>query len=285
MMQNFCNRLFIVLTLLFVNANAMASAKTISFPSQSKSSQAQLTADESLRLHQETGTFLDTIVIGALDKVTARTSRVTLKLGEPKKIGTLIVRAMRAWKSNPEEPQEAKVFFDVVEQLPQDTNTQDLRPHTDSNDYSQKDQPDEKSSETQEVKPIFRGWLFKSHRGIASINHPVYDIWIIDVEGEPHDGIFDLQEVAPKDLDEATKVEIRELIDQLMEDDTSEPIEIEPDEIKDIAPQDIPSEDHAEALAIEPEEPEALNRPEQEIQDFQINRQGGEKPQDLSPVY
>ncbi len=60
------------------------------------------------------GTFKDTVKIGALDKVTARTSEITLKVGEAIKIGTLMIRALRAWKSNPEEDPESKVFFDIT---------------------------------------------------------------------------------------------------------------------------------------------------------------------------
>ena len=197
-----------------------------------------ISKQDSEAIHKETGVFLDTVVIGALDKVTARTTTITFKIGEPLKIGTIIVRALRAWKSNPEEESEAKVFFDIVEQL-----------------------PGQLDSGTVKTKPVFRGWMFQSHRGLSALEHPVYNLWVLDVKGDPNPGILSEEfsnQQKQQVVDEKTQGEIRDLIDRLMDDETGgTPIEIEPISL-DIGDNDRPVSNDAvvdEALAqLEPDQ-------------------------------
>lgn len=138
------------------------------------------------------GSFKDTVVIGALDKVTARTSEITLKVGETVKIGTLIVRALRAWVSNPEEQPEAKVFFEITEQ-----------------------------KERGPLENVFKGWMFASNPAVSALEHPVYDVWVIAVQGSESKGEASVS--APL-LDAETSQRIDDLIDRLIPtdaDDTS----------------------------------------------------------------
>lgn len=137
------------------------------------------------------GTFRDTIVIGALDKVTARTSTVILKIGETVKIGTLKVRAIRAWVSNPEEPPESKVFFEITEK---------------------------KEAEKKEVKEVFRGWMFASNPAVSALEHPVYDIWVVEVKGPQDESDLPSSQL----VDEETSQRIDDLIDQLIDQSSNE---------------------------------------------------------------
>ena len=40
---------------------------------------------------------------------------------------------------------------------------------------------------------IFSGWMFASSPGLSALEHPVYDVWVIDCEGplEPVEGDAD----------------------------------------------------------------------------------------------
>lgn len=172
---------------------------------------------------EQTGVFLDTVTIGALDKVTARTSKITFRIGEPKKIGTLIVKALRAWKSNPEEKEEAKVFFDVVEQKSAKSVSKDHTKQAIRGTIKTK-------TEATNLVPVFQGWMFQSNRSISSIDHPVYDFWVLDVSGNPHDGIMLKSDTFIDEVD--MNSEIHELIDQLMDEDVHDPIAIEPNAIE-----------------------------------------------------
>ncbi|MDP4840654.1 MAG: DUF2155 domain-containing protein [Alphaproteobacteria bacterium] len=137
------------------------------------------------------GAFRDTVIIGALDKVTARTSTVKIKVGETVKIGTLKVRAVRAWRSNPEEIPESKVFFEITEKKDKDKN---------------------------EVQEIFRGWMFASNSSLSALEHPVYDIWVIQVQGSEDNNDLPASQL----VDEETSRRIDDLIDKLIDQSTNE---------------------------------------------------------------
>lgn len=94
---------------------------------------------------------LPVAVLGGLDKVTARVVTMEAPVGEPVRFGTLevIVRACR--KHRPEESPESAAFLDIWEMRP-DGPTQSL----------------------------FRGWMFASSPALSAMEHPVYDIWVLD---------------------------------------------------------------------------------------------------------
>lgn len=172
----------------------------ISLSGQSMTINSSTSPDAPSEVQTLEGSFKDTIIIGALDKVTGRTTEVTFKVGELIKIGTLGVKALRAWTSNPEETPEAKVFFEIVEvQHPPKTHVErDERqipstPHT-----------------------IFRGWMLASSPSASSLEHPVYNIWVIGVEGNSLDTLTPTTpQEKPLELDPKTSRTIDELIDHL----------------------------------------------------------------------
>ncbi len=104
-----------------------------------------------------TGTDLsfDTAVLQGLDKVTARVVTVEAPVGAPVHVGALeiIVRACK--KRRPEDQPESAAFLDIWE----------LR----------KDQP---------AAALFRGWMFASSPALSAMEHPVYDIWVLDCRGK-----------------------------------------------------------------------------------------------------
>lgn len=90
-------------------------------------------------------------VLQALDKVTARVSEVTLAKGQVISIGTLKVSLRACRKTPPEEQPEVAAFMDVEEELPGQT-----------------------------AKSIFHGWMFASSPGLSAIEHPIYDVWVVN---------------------------------------------------------------------------------------------------------
>ncbi len=106
---------------------------------------------------QMSGTDLsfDTAVLQGLDKVTARVVTVEAPVGAPVHVGALeiIVRACK--KRRPEDQPESAAFLDIWE----------LR----------KDQP---------AAALFRGWMFASSPALSAMEHPVYDIWVLDCRGK-----------------------------------------------------------------------------------------------------
>ena len=96
-----------------------------------------------------------TAVLQGLDKVTARVVTVEAPVGAPVRFGNLeiIVRACK--KRRPEDQPESAAFLDIWE----------LR----------KDQP---------AAGLFRGWMFASSPALSAMEHPVYDIWVLDCRGK-----------------------------------------------------------------------------------------------------
>ena len=89
-------------------------------------------------------------VLQALDKVVARTSRLEAPLDRPVRFGTLriVVRACHA--APPEEPPENVAFLEI----------------------------DEVHHDERAVR-LYAGWMFSSTPGLAALEHPVYDIWVL----------------------------------------------------------------------------------------------------------
>ena len=93
----------------------------------------------------------DIAVLQGLDKITARISTFEAPLNEPVRFGSLQIIARACDKKPPEEPPESTAFLEIV----------DIRP----------DSP---------AVEVFRGWMFASSPAVSALEHPVYDVWVID---------------------------------------------------------------------------------------------------------
>lgn len=106
----------------------------------------------------ETGVAHRAAVLQGLDKTTARVSTFAAPIGLPARFGTLEITARACAKKPPTEPPESAAFLEIV----------DVRP----------DSP---------AVQVFSGWMFASSPAISALEHPVYDVWVIDCRqaGEP----------------------------------------------------------------------------------------------------
>jgi hypothetical protein len=111
-------------------------------------------------------------VLQGLDKVTARISPVRAPLGAPTTFGTLEIVARTCRETPPTEPPESAAFLEIRE----------LPPASD---------PDGPRTE------LFSGWMFASSPAVSALEHPVYDVWVVDCE-EPI-------EARPDDLPDDTQ--------------------------------------------------------------------------------
>ena len=90
----------------------------------------------------------------ALDKVTARVTTLEVPVGKAVEFGTLQITVDVCDKRPPEETPESAAFLRVVEQRAQ--------------------QPETK---------VFSGWMFASSPGLSAMQHPVYDLWVLNCIG------------------------------------------------------------------------------------------------------
>jgi hypothetical protein len=90
-------------------------------------------------------------VLQTLDKVTGRVRTIDAPIDQTVRFGTLDIMARTCRKRPPEEPPESAAFLEVREIKPGET------PRT-----------------------LFTGWMFASSPAVSALEHPVYDVWVID---------------------------------------------------------------------------------------------------------
>lgn len=94
---------------------------------------------------------MEEAVLQGLDKITARISTIKVAVGETVSFGSLQITLSACDKRPPEETPESAAFLQVVEQKPGE-------------------------------QPVtrFSGWMFASSPALSAMEHPVYDLWVLD---------------------------------------------------------------------------------------------------------
>ncbi len=87
----------------------------------------------------------------ALDKITGRTQTFDSKINEVLKFGSLFIRVRSCQKAAPTEKPESASFIQVWEDTPE-----------------------------QEPTWIFSNWMFASTPALSAMEHPIYDIWVLE---------------------------------------------------------------------------------------------------------
>lgn len=104
-------------------------------------------------------TDMDTAVLQGLDKVTARVSTIEVPVGRTVRFGTLEIIPRICDKRPPEETPESAAFLDIWEVRPGES-----------------------------AQSLFRGWMFASSPALSALEHPVYDVWVLDCKNAPDPG-------------------------------------------------------------------------------------------------
>jgi hypothetical protein len=90
-------------------------------------------------------------IFAALDKVTARISKLEIKLGDTVKFGSLRVTPRLCYSRPPDQPPKTTTFVEVQE--------------------TQLDGSEKK---------LFSGWMFAESPGLDAVEHAVYDVWLTE---------------------------------------------------------------------------------------------------------
>jgi len=94
------------------------------------------------------------INLKALDKITAKTSAIRLAVGETNFFGSLEIKALKCQLSENNDLMDTVAYLQVKDLSTKDNNQVFL----------------------------FNGWTFASSPTLQSIDHPIYDLWIISCE-------------------------------------------------------------------------------------------------------
>jgi hypothetical protein len=101
-------------------------------------------------------------LLEGLDKITARVSKFEAPVDAPVQFGTLAIRVRDCEKSPPEDTPESAAFVEIDETRPGEIRNR-----------------------------VFSGWMFASSPALSALEHPVYDVTLLDcraASGSPRTG-------------------------------------------------------------------------------------------------
>ena len=108
-------------------------------------------------------------LLRSVDKITGRTQTMEIPAGEAKRMGDLKITLHRCLKKPPEEMPENAAFLSVEEQKRSDDS-----------------------------KVVFNGWMFSSNPAISAMEHPIWDIWVLECKTpQITDPATDIQNTQP----------------------------------------------------------------------------------------
>lgn len=114
----------------------------------------------------------NTAVLRTLDKKTGRYNTINVRVGEVLEFGKIKAEIKACYSKPPEETPEDAVFLDI-----KDTNSNIKI--IQNQEYEQEYENDENNN-TLSSDVIFRGWMFSSSPSLSAMQHPIYDIWLIN---------------------------------------------------------------------------------------------------------
>ena len=99
----------------------------------------------------------ETVTLRGLDKITGRFTDIDTVVGETVTFGTLKVEVQTCFQTPPDLPPESAAFIRVNNLQPMETEA-GLEPEP----------------------LVFSGWMFASSPGLNALEHPVYDVWVME---------------------------------------------------------------------------------------------------------
>lgn len=141
---------FFTIFLIFATLSTFSYSQETEILSENSS---DTTTQETQKIEPEA--FNPVAVIQALNKITAKTSLLEIKIGEEIKFGKLTIVAKKCWKSALDQKPDNKILLEVFE------NSSEL-------------------DDAKKEKRIFYGWMISSSPSISGLEHPIYDIIAIN---------------------------------------------------------------------------------------------------------
>lgn len=113
---------------------------------------------------------MTTAVLRGLDKVTGRIKTFEIPVGGVGQFGRTFVAVESCFTHPPEESPENSAFLYIYE----------------------------KSLKGENIE-LFKGWMFSSDPALSSMEHPVYDVWVLSCKGEAKSGVQEDVKAEPED--------------------------------------------------------------------------------------
>jgi hypothetical protein len=145
------------------------------------------------------------VTLRALDKIIAKYADIVIPMSESATFGTLTITARTCDKRPPEEFPETTAFVEIVDSTPAPTSNLKIPEPKKRSDKVRSEPAASASASPPAPAPavasgghagavspaaparaalpenmIFSGWMFASSPALSSLEHPVYDVWVID---------------------------------------------------------------------------------------------------------
>ena len=104
-------------------------------------------------------------ILQGLDKVTGRVATLTVPVGTSVEFGDLTVLARACKKTPPEELPEVVAFLEISAPAVAGSKVKG------------------QERTAQDAKLWYSGWMFASDPSLAALEHPVYDVTVVDCKG------------------------------------------------------------------------------------------------------
>lgn len=152
------------LTTLFTTIFLLASSQNLAAQNNSKNLTTDTDTDEEvedvknneqqLQLTIEKvdpSRFNSVAIIQGLNKITAKTSLIEIKIGDTITFGKLTITAHKCWQAPLEQKPESKILLEIFDNSGN-------------------------AADKQSRARIFYGWMFSSSPSVSALEHPIYDI-------------------------------------------------------------------------------------------------------------
>lgn len=91
----------------------------------------------------------------SIDKVTARTLTFEVNVGSTVKFGSLYIKLQACRKAPDIEEPESAAFMQIWE-------------------------VSDEGTDREKANWVFSGWMFASSPGLSAMDHPIYDVWVLE---------------------------------------------------------------------------------------------------------
>lgn len=126
------------------------------------------------------------LMLRGLDKITGKPTDISAPIGKPVRFATLTITARYCYSTPASETPETSAFLQV----------EDHRPD-------------------QGAKRVFSGWMYASSPGLNGMEHPLYDVWVINCSnGAPNTPVAAMSSAKPVKVaspDSTDKEQVEEL--------------------------------------------------------------------------
>lgn len=134
------------------------------------------------------------VTLRALDKITAKYADLVIAMNEKATFGTLTITARTCDARPPEEFPETTAFVEIVDEAPPPKSNLKIPEPKKKKPAKVKSEAVAAAGEhggalspaapaSQAALPanvVFSGWMFESSPALSALQHPVYDVWVID---------------------------------------------------------------------------------------------------------